>query len=345
MIYKSTSCNFFENGKMPIMIENNKQETVQLLLNQNFIGWRHDAAIAHLLPDYSRVKVSSWIKNNKALIAGKPVIGKERIRQVSTVEITINITPSHQWHAQDIAIEVVYQDEHIIVINKPAGLVTHPGAGNMNGTLANALLHFDGSLSELDRAGIVHRLDKDTSGLMVVARSQLAQKSLIKQLQSHTVAREYNAIIYGYLIAGGTVNANIGRHPRDRIKQAVLEMGGKPAISHYRIIKRFVHHTLVKVFLETGRTHQIRVHLSHIGHGLVADKQYGKGLYFPKGADEALKQGVKDMPRHCLHAKKLTLIHPKTQEEMSWQTPMPADMKTFLSILQQHDALPHTPIT
>lgn len=313
-------------------------ESQQLLVNQSYIGWRFDAAIADLLPEYSRAKVSVWIKNGWALMNGVVVIGKERIKQTGTINIALDLSPVYSWHAQNIALDVIYEDEHIMVINKPAGLVTHPGAGNKHNTLANGLLHFDPSLDQLDRVGIVHRLDKDTSGLLVVARSQLAQKSLIKQLQTHTVVREYNAIVYGHLIAGDSIDAPIGRHPKDRIKQTVVETG-KQAITHYRIIERFKHHTLVKVMLETGRTHQIRVHLSHIGHGLVADKQYGRGLHLPKRASDELKNALKKMPRHCLHAKKLSLTHPQTQETLSWQVKLPDDMLSLISVLQQYDAI------
>ena len=316
-----------------------QSEQISLLLNQTYIGWRYDAAIADLLPDYSRAKISTWIKNGKACINNKVIVGKDKVKQIGTLNIIIDHSPSHHWHAQDIALEVVYQDEHIMIINKPAGLVTHPGAGNMHSTLANALLNFNPSLSELDRAGIVHRLDKDTSGLMVVANSHLGQISLIKQLQTHRVTREYLAIVQGFMVAGGTIDLPIGRHHKDRIKQAIKPIGGKPAVTHYRVIERFKNHTLIKAVLETGRTHQIRVHLSHIKHALVADKQYGRGLCFPKKANDELKAGLKSMPRHCLHAKKLSLIHPKTGQTMSWKSEIPDDINTLLTILRQYDAI------
>jgi 23S rRNA pseudouridine1911/1915/1917 synthase len=232
----------------------------------------------------------------------------------------------------------VFEDDDIIVVNKPVGLVTHPGAGNWTGTLANALLHYDPSLANLDRAGIVHRLDKNTSGLMVVARSELAQKNLVEQLQTHAVSREYSAIVYGHMISGGTVDEPIGRDPKDRIRQAVVE-DGKDAVTHYRVIDRFAHHTHVKAILETGRTHQIRVHLSYIGHPLIADPMYGGKIRFPKKADDHLKNALKKFNRQALHAKKLTLTHPITLEQMSWKAPLPQDLQDLLKVLQEFDSI------
>jgi 23S rRNA pseudouridine1911/1915/1917 synthase len=217
-------------------------------------------------------------------------------------------------------------------------LVTHPGAGNWTGTLANALLHFDPNLANLDRAGIVHRLDKNTSGLMVVARSELAQKNLVEQLQTHSVSREYSAIVYGHMISGGIVDEPIGRDPKNRIKQAVVE-DGKDAVTHYRVIDRFAHHTHVKAILETGRTHQIRVHMSYIDHPLIADPMYGGKIRFPKKADEQLKDTLKGFKRQALHAKKLTLTHPISGEEMSWKAPLPQDLQDLLKVLQEFDPI------
>ena len=231
----------------------------------------------------------------------------------------------------------MYDDEDIIVINKQFGLVTHPGAGNWTGTLANALLYYDSNLSRLDRAGIVHRLDKNTSGLMVIARNEKAQKYLVEQLQNHSVEREYSAIVYGHMIAGGTVDEPIGRDPRERVKQAVLS-SGKDAITHYRAIDRFKSHTHVKAILETGRTHQIRVHLSYVGHSLVGDPMYGGRVRFPKKASEELKEALLSFKRHALHSKKLTLIHPISGELMSWKAALPDDMKGLLEALKKFDS-------
>ena len=300
-------------------------------------GERIDAAIAQMLPEYSRSKITAIIKAGDALINQRNFKPKEKSKGDEVVEITFKQSENTSWTAENIPLTVVFEDEDIIVINKPVGLVTHPGAGNWQGTLANALLFYDPNLAKLDRAGIVHRLDKNTSGLMVVARSEKAQKLLVEQLQTHTVSREYSAIVYGHMIAGGTIDEPIGRDSKDRVKQAVTE-AGKDAITHYRVIDRFAHHTHVKAILETGRTHQIRVHLSHLGYPLIGDPMYGGKIRFPKKADEILKSALKGFDRQALHAKKLTLIHPISGETMSWKAPLPADMLAFLDVLAEFDA-------
>lgn len=316
------------------------------------IGQRIDSAIAQMLPDYSRAKISTWIKTGTALINNKTFKPKEKVLGGEIVVLEIKKEKTNDWAGENIPLEVVYEDDDIIVINKPAGLVTHPGAGNPTATLANALLYFDASLANLDRAGIVHRLDKNTSGLMVVARNALAQKNLVEQLQTHRVTREYSAIVYGHMISGGTIDAPIGRNPKDRIKQAVIQNAeallphetqkqglrvGKYAVTHYRVIERFAHHAHIKAILETGRTHQIRVHLSSIGHPLIADPLYGGKLRFPKKADVELKQALKNFKRQALHAKKLTLTHPISGELMSWKAPLPNDMQDLLQVLSKFD--------
>ena len=309
---------------------------LNIVIPDRLIGQRIDSALATMLPDYSRSKITAWVKKGDALLNNKTFKPKEKVLGGEVVAISIKQEKTNQWQGEDIAIDVVYEDDDIVVVNKPVGLVTHPGAGNWTGTLANALLYFDPSLAKLDRAGIVHRLDKNTSGLMVVARSELAQKNLSEQLQIHAVSREYSAIVYGHMISGGTVDAPIGRDPKDRIKQAVIETG-KDAITHYRVIDRFAHHTHVKCILETGRTHQIRVHMSYIDHPLIADSMYGGKIRFPKKADEKLKQALKGFNRQALHAKKLTLSHPITGEQMSWKAPLPQDMQDLLKVLSTYD--------
>lgn len=300
-------------------------------------GERIDAAIARMLPEYSRSKITTWIKAGDVLINRRKFKPKDRAKGDEIVEVTLKQNENIRWIAEDIPLEVVFEDDDIIIINKPVGLVTHPGAGNWKGTLANGLLAYDSELFKLDRAGIVHRLDKNTSGLMVVARSEKAQKNLVEQLQTHTVSREYSAIVYGHMISGGSVDKPIGRDSRDRIKQAVTE-SGKHALTHYRVIDRFAHHTHVKAILETGRTHQIRVHLSHIGYSLIGDPMYGGKIRFPKKADEALKDALKDFKRQALHAKKLTIVHPISGETMSWKAPLPDDMLALLDVLSEFDA-------
>ena len=311
---------------------------LNIVIPNRLIGQRIDSALAIMLPDYSRSKITSWVRSGKALVNDKAFKPKEKVLGGEVVALTIEKEKTNAWLGEDITIDVVYEDDDIIVVNKPVGLVTHPGAGNWTGTLANALLHYEPSLATLDRAGIVHRLDKNTSGLMVVARSELAQKNLVEQLQTHAVSREYSAIVYGHMISGGTIEAPIGRDPKDRIRQAVVEEGeGKDAVTHYRVIDRFAHHTHVKCILETGRTHQIRVHMAYVEHPLIADPMYGGKIRFPKKANEKLKDALKAFKRQALHAKKLSLSHPITGEEMSWKAPLPQDLQDLLKVLGEFD--------
>jgi 23S rRNA pseudouridine1911/1915/1917 synthase len=312
-------------------------EKLKIIIPERMTGERIDAAIARMLPEYSRSKISTWIKAGDVLINQHKFKPKDRSKGDEIVEVNLKQNENIRWIAEDIPLEVVFEDDDIIIINKPVGLVTHPGAGNWKGTLANGLLSYDPELFKLDRAGIVHRLDKNTSGLMVVARSERAQKNLVEQLQTHTVSREYSAIVYGHMISGGSVDEPIGRDSRDRIKQAVTE-SGKHALTHYRVIDRFAHHTHVKAILETGRTHQIRVHLSHIGYSLIGDPMYGGKIRFPKKADEALKDALKGFKRQALHAKKLTIVHPVSGETMSWKAPLPDDMLALLDVLSEFDS-------
>ena len=311
-------------------------ETLTIIIPERMTGDRLDVALSEMLPDYSRSKITAWIKSGDALINNKAFKPKDKVNGSQIVMLSLNKKQNNDWSAENIALNIVFEDEDIIIINKPFGLVTHPGAGNWNGTLANALLYYDPKLSKLDRAGIVHRLDKNTSGLMVIARNEKSQKYLVEQLQSHSVVREYSAIVYGHMISGGSVNDPIGRDPKDRIKQAVSS-NGKDATTHYRVIDRFKSHTHVKAILETGRTHQIRVHLSHIGYPLLGDPMYGGRVRFPKKASEILKESLLGFKRQALHSKKLTLNHPSTGELMSWKAPLPDDMLELLDILNEFD--------
>ena len=310
---------------------------LNIIIPERMKGNRLDASLSEMLPDYSRSKITTWIKSGDALINQKIFKPKDKVSGMEIVCLTLNQKQSNDWVAEKIPLNVVYEDEDIIVINKQFGMVTHPGAGNWSGTLANALLYYDPALSILDRAGIVHRLDKNTSGLMVIARNEKSQKYLVEQLQSHSVDREYSAIVYGHMIAGGTVDEPIGRDPKDRVKQAVL-MSGKEATTHYRAIDRFKSHTHVKAILETGRTHQIRVHLSHVGHSLIGDPTYGGRVRFPKKASEELKDALVNFTRQALHSKKLTLTHPISGEIMSWKAPLPDDMLRLLEVLKKFDS-------
>ncbi|MBC8410898.1 MAG: 23S rRNA pseudouridine(1911/1915/1917) synthase RluD [Rhodobacteraceae bacterium] len=312
-------------------------KSLNIIIPERMIGNRLDASLSEMLPDYSRSKITAWIKSGDALINQKTFKPKDKSAGVEVVCLTLNHKQSNDWAAENIPLNVVYEDEDIIVINKQFGLVTHPGAGNWSGTLANALLYYDPALASLDRAGIVHRLDKNTSGLMVIARNEKSQKYLVEQLQNHSVDREYSAIVYGHMIAGGTVDEPIGRDPKDRVKQAI-SMSGKNATTHYRAIDRFKSHTHVKAILDTGRTHQIRVHLSHVGHSLIGDPIYGGRVRFPKKASEELKDVLLNFKRQALHSKKLTLTHPISGELMSWKAPLPDDMSGLLEVLKKFDS-------
>jgi 23S rRNA pseudouridine1911/1915/1917 synthase len=311
-------------------------EMLKIIIPTRMTGERLDASLAEMLPDFSRSKITAWIKSGDALMNGKNFKPKDKVSGNEIVDLTLNQKQSNDWAAEEIPLDIVYEDKDIIVINKQFGLVTHPGAGNWSGTLANALLYYDPALSSLDRAGIVHRLDKNTSGLMVIARNEKSQKYLVEQLQNHSVDREYSAIVYGHMIAGGTVDQPIGRDPKDRVKQAV-SMSGKDATTHYRAIERFKSHTHVKAILETGRTHQIRVHLSHVGHSLIGDPMYGGRVRFPKKASVELKDALLNFKRQALHSKKLTLTHPISGELMSWKAPLPDDMLGLLEVLKKFD--------
>ena len=308
-----------------------------IIIPKRLIGKRIDVALGVMLPDYSRAKIINWIKSG-AIINNKTFKPKNKVVGEEVVELVIENLAVNDWQAENITLNVVFADDDIIVINKPVGLVTHPGSGNWNGTLANALLYYDARLAKLDRAGIVHRLDKNTSGILVVARSIKAQKNLVQQLQSHVVVREYYAIVYGYMVSGGKIEQPIGRDNKDRTKQKVV-INGKQAITYYHIIKRFANHTLIKVILETGRTHQIRVHMAYILHPLVGDYIYNRGVRFFKNAHDALKTALKGFKRQALHAKKLTLNHPVTNKKMSWEAPLPEDMQNFIKMLVQYDKL------
>ncbi|MFP5506621.1 MAG: 23S rRNA pseudouridine(1911/1915/1917) synthase RluD, partial [Gammaproteobacteria bacterium] len=288
-------------------------------------GQRLDQVLAELFPDYSRSRLQQWIRAGAVRVDGMLRKGKDRVLGGERVVIAAELEEDTGVLAQDIALDLVYEDNDLLVIDKPAGLVVHPAAGNPDGTLQNALLHYDPALATVPRAGIVHRLDKDTSGLLVVARNLTAHQSLVAQLQARSVRREYLAVVWGLLIAGGTVDAPIGRHHADRKRMAVTSFG-KPAITHYRIEARFRAHTLVRVNLETGRTHQIRVHMAHIRHPLLGDPVYGGRPRVPAGMSAAARAAVQGFKRQALHATRLSLRHPVSGEVMEWHSPLPADM-------------------
>ncbi|MGH1440951.1 MAG: 23S rRNA pseudouridine(1911/1915/1917) synthase RluD [Cellvibrionaceae bacterium] len=303
-------------------------------------GQRLDHIAAELFNDFSRSRLQSWIKGGQLTVDGMTRKPKDKLLGGEKLTLHAELEAEERWLPQAISLNIVYQDEHIIVINKPAGLVVHPGAGVPDQTLLNGLLHHFPELATIPRAGIVHRLDKETSGLMVVARSLLAHASLIEQLQDRSVGREYEAIVMGEMTGGGKVDKPIGRHPTNRIKMAVLDARAdqnktaKEAITHYRLKTRFKRYTHIACKLETGRTHQIRVHMAYIKHPLVGDPVYLGRQRWLAGTEKALKQVLIDFPRQALHAKKLTLVHPESDETMSWESELPEDMQHLLLALK-----------
>lgn len=307
---------------------------LQATVPDSSAGRRFDAVLAELFPDYSRSRLAAWIKSGDARLDGREVRPRDPVRGGEAVTLNVELDVQTHSEPEDIALDVLYEDEHVIVVNKPAGLVVHPGAGNPAGTLVNALLHRDPSLNTLPRAGIVHRLDKDTSGVMVVARTLPAHTALIEQLSSRQVHRQYLAVVVGALVSGGTANAPIDRHPRDRIRMAVRD-DGRDAVTHYRLRERFRAHTLLECRLETGRTHQIRVHMAHLKHPIVGDPLYGGPLKLPRGATEALIATLRGFKRQALHAETLEFVHPVTGEPVRCTAPVPDDLRELIRVL--HD--------
>ena len=309
-------------------------EARHALVPDSAAGRRLDAVLADLFPEYSRSRLSAWIKSGDVTVDGAPARPRDPVRGGETVALTaVQDTQTHAV-AEDIPLDILHEDEHVFVIDKPAGLVVHPGAGNPAGTLVNALLHRDPGLDKLPRAGIVHRLDKDTSGVMVVARTLQAHAALVAQLSAREVHRQYLAIVVGALVSGGTANAAIDRHPRDRLRMAVRE-DGKDAVTHFRLRERFRAHTALECRLETGRTHQIRVHMQHLRHPIVGDPLYGGPLKLPKGASEELAAQLRGFKRQALHAEMLEFAHPVHGEPVKVSAPLPADMLGLLRALRE----------
>ncbi|MBD8878877.1 23S rRNA pseudouridine(1911/1915/1917) synthase RluD [Rhodanobacter sp. 7MK24] len=298
-------------------------------------GRRFDQVLAELFPDYSRSRLTGWIKSGAATLDGAMAPPRLLLKGGELVQLEAELETEVESAPEDIALTIVHEDEHLLVLDKPAGLVVHPGAGKASGTLLNALLHHDPKLAELPRAGIVHRLDKDTSGLMVVAKTLPTMTALVERLSNHDVQRQYEAVVLGSMVSGGTVDAPIGRSMGDRLRQAVREdETGKHAVTHYRLRERFRAHSLLQCNLETGRTHQIRVHLTHIGHPLVGDPLYGGGLKLPKRAMPELVTALRGFRRQALHAERLAFEHPATGEALSFAAPRPDDMNVLIAALR-----------
>jgi len=300
-------------------------------------GSRLDRAAACVFPDYSRSRLQAWIRSGELCVDGQPARPRDRVVAGARLSVAATLAREVAWTPQAIDLDILHEDSSILVLDKPAGLVVHPAAGHADGTLVNALLSRFPELDRLPRAGIVHRLDRETSGIMVVARTLAAHRDLVAQLQARTVRREYCAVCVGVMTGGGTVDAPIGRHPRQRKKMAVVEAGGRPAVTHYRVAQRFGHHTRVEVSLETGRTHQIRVHMAHRHHPLVGDPVYGGRPRVPARASETLLQALRDFRRQALHAHSLGLLHPATGEEVSFTCALPADLSRLLLTLDRED--------
>jgi 23S rRNA pseudouridine1911/1915/1917 synthase len=304
-----------------------------LTLPQEAAGLRFDQALARALPQYSRTLLAAWIAAGTVQVDGRPLRGKDKVLGGEQVRIAAIVPAATRVAAESRPLAVLYRDRSLFVIDKPAGLVVHPGAGNARHTLQNALLALDPRLSLVPRAGLVHRLDKDTSGLLLVARTIEAHTALTAALAARAIRREYLAVCSGVMTAGGTVDAPIGRHRTQRTRMAV-RADGRRALTHYRVVRRFAAHTLVRVTLETGRTHQIRVHLAHLGFPLVGDPLYGGRRRIPAGCAGPLAQLLRDFPRQALHAARLSLQHPFSGRECEWQSPLPRDLRELLAALE-----------
>lgn len=313
----------------------NEAISISATIPAELSGQRLDKALAELFPDYSRSRLKEWITAGCVSVDGE-VNSRPREKMLAGMMINIEaeLAAEERFKAQDIDLNIVYEDDDILVINKPAGLVAHPGAGMPDGTLLNALLHHYPAIDQVPRAGIIHRLDKDTTGLMVVAKTVPAQTHLVAAMQARDITREYEAVCNGLMTAGGMVDEPIARHPTKRTHMGVVATG-KPAITHYRVVERFRAHTFLRLRLETGRTHQIRVHMSHIRHPLVGDATYGGRPRPPKQASEEMLTTLRAFGRQALHAKRLSLNHPITGELLSWEAETPADIVNLLEVLRR----------
>ncbi len=318
-------------------MNSDQQVTLKQEIPPEYTGQRLDQALASLFPQYSRAQLQTWIKNGFVELDDQ-ICAKIRQKVTAHQIVCINaqLKASEQWLPQEIALDIIFEDDEIIVINKPIGLVVHPGAGNPDNTLVNALLYHEPALANIPRAGIIHRLDKDTSGLLVVAKTLEAHNALTKSMKNREIKREYVAIIKGTPISGKTIEAPVGRHPTHRIKMAVTP-SGRDATTHFRILEKFASHTFIQLQLETGRTHQIRVHMLHIHHPIVGDPVYGRHIATPKNLDANVKEVLKKFNRQALHAMRLSLHHPETGVWMEFKAPLPNDMEELLNALRSNE--------
>jgi len=296
-------------------------------------GQRLDKVLAQLFSDYSRARLQQWIRDERVAVNGVHPRPRDKVLGGERIELHTVLESQGDWRAEPIPLTIVYEDEALLVINKPAGLVVHPAVGNRDGTLLNALLHHAPELEAVPRAGIVHRLDKETSGLLVIARTLAAHKALIDMMQARDIQREYEAVVQGVMTAGRTIEAPVGRHPVQRTRMAVVN-NGRPAVTHFRVSERFRAHSHIRVQLETGRTHQIRVHMAHIRYPLLGDPVYGGRLRIPAACSPELEEQLRQFRRQALHAARLQLSHPQSGELMEWLAPLPEDMRILLAVLR-----------
>lgn len=311
----------------------NEHIKISTAIPDEMSGKRLDQALAILLPEHSRARLQGWIRDGYVLIDNKTMRPRDKVQGGEQVKIQAEVETQISASPENIPLEIVFEDEHIIVINKPAGLIVHPGAGNPQHTLMNALLNHEQKLEQVPRAGIVHRLDKDTSGLLVIARTLQSHTYLINQLQARDMHREYVTIVSGIMTAGGTIDQPIGRHPKHRTRMAVVK-NGREATTHYRIIKKYRHHTQLQVNLETGRTHQIRVHMAWLHYPIIGDPVYGTKKQLVKGMNSSLAKIITSFPRQALHARAIQLAHPKNDEMMTWKAPIPEDITKLIGSLE-----------
>ena len=314
----------FEKGSISLKVQ----------VTDDQAGHRIDQVAARLFPDYSRARLQSWMKTGELTVNGERCKPREPASAGSWLVLDVTLQSAENWAAEDIPLNIVYEDEELLVLDKQAELVVHPAAGHRQGTLVNGLLHHCPALESLPRAGIVHRLDKDTTGLMVVAKNLKSHHALVKQLQSRSVSRQYEAVVQGVMTAGGTVSAPLARHPVHRIKRAV-SADGQEAITHYRVVQRYAAHTHIRVNLETGRTHQIRVHMAHLKYPIVGDPLYGGRYRVPRNCAEELSGALETFKRQALHASELKLLHPATELECRWEARLPDDFADLLNLLHQ----------
>lgn len=319
----------------------NQDEQVSFTVSDDMAGKRVDQVLAHYLSDYSRSRLQQWLKAGYVLMDGNIPKTKEKVAGGEVIEVRLaqaleDAKPKENWQAQPIALDIIYEDDALLLVNKPVGLVVHPGAGNLDGTMVNALVHHEPALANMPRAGVIHRIDKDTSGILVVAKTLATHNALTQMLQAREFTREYQAIVMGVMTGGGSVDAPIGRHQTHRTKMAVLPHSktAKEAITHYRIGKRYRSHTLVNVKLETGRTHQIRVHLAHINYPIIGDAVYGGRLRIPPHSTDVFLDSLRAFRRQALHAKLLGFVHPISHEYMEWEAELPEDMQQLIKALE-----------